>query len=115
MSGIRWSSEQVEQYLAGFTGDRGAAVRVTDGKSDLKSGAAPANNAEKIYPRYRITINHRGRRIADATGRSHKAAVDGLVRGGLLPDDGPAWLEEITEKSERADINETIIEIWQEW
>ena len=55
--------------------------------------------------------DHRSRRLADATGRCHKFAVDGLVRSGILPDDSPAYLQEIRETFKQRKNDETVIEV----
>jgi hypothetical protein len=63
----------------------------------------------------RIHVHSRRHRLADADGISAKAAIDGIVRGGLLVDDSAQHVEEVTysqEKIKRQEIEETIITIW---
>jgi hypothetical protein len=105
-----WTEEQVAAYLARF---RDPAVSVADVEPDTGDGSAPKDAAKKVCQRFNIVVHHRSRRLADATGRSHKAAVDGLVGGGLLPDDSPIYLAEIRETFEQRRNEETVIEIWQ--
>jgi hypothetical protein len=62
----------------------------------------------------RIHVHSRRYRLADADGISAKAAIDGLVRGGLLVDDKAEIVKEVTysqEKIKRPEIEETIITI----
>ena len=105
-----WTEEDLQTYLARF--DR-PAVRATDVEPDIGDGLPPAPAAEEIHSRFSIAIHHRSRRLADATGRSHKFAVDGIVRGGLLPDDSPIYVAEIKETFEQRNNEETVIELWQ--
>jgi hypothetical protein len=105
-----WSEAELAAYLARFNRP---AVSVADVEPDTGDGPAPADEVKEVHPRFNITIHHRSRRLADATGRSHKAAVDGIVGGGLLPDDSPVYLAEIRETFEQRRNEETVIEIWQ--
>jgi hypothetical protein len=105
-----WSEAELAAYLARF---RDPAVSIADVEPDHGDGPAPKDEAEKVYQRFNIVVHHRSRRLADATGRCHKFAVDGIVRGGLLPDDSPVYLAEIRETFEQRNNEETIIELWQ--
>jgi len=108
-----WTEEELAAYLQKFKGNDRAAVRAPDVESNPSDGHAPKDAPEEVHSRFSITINHRSRRLADATGRSHKAAVDGIVRGGLLPDDSPVYVKEIKETFDQRNNEETIIEIWE--
>ena len=53
-------------------------------------------------------------RLADADGISAKAAIDGLVHRGLLKDDNPRWVQEVSysqEKVPKTEEEKTIITI----
>jgi hypothetical protein len=104
-----WTEAELAAYLARFNR---AAVRAPDLESNPGDGHAPKDAPEKVCQRFNIVVHHRSRRLADATGRSHKAAVDGIVRGGLLPDDSPVYVKEIKETFEQRNNEETVIEIW---
>ena len=104
-----WTEEELAAYLARF---HRAAVRAPDLESNPGDGHAPKDAPEEVHQRFNIVVHHRSRRLADATGRSHKAAVDGIVRGGLLPDDSPVYVKEIKETFEQRNNEETIVEIW---
>lgn len=41
-----------------------------------------------------IVVSYRSR-LADADGISAKAAIDGCVHRGILPDDGTKWIKEV--------------------
>ena len=62
----------------------------------------------------RLHIHSRRYRLVDADGVSGKAAIDGIVISGLLPDDSAKEIKEITysqEKIKKTEIEETIITI----
>jgi hypothetical protein len=105
-----WTEEELAAYLARFNR---AAVRASDVESNPGDEHAPKDAPEKVHTRFSMVIHHRSRRLADATGRSHKAAVDGIVGGGLLPDDSPVYVKEIKETFEQRNNEETIIELWE--
>lgn len=56
--------------------------------------------AEKKIPRLdspcRIHIVSYRYKLCDADGISAKAAIDGLIHGGILPDDSPDYVKEVT-------------------
>src|SRR6185369_8741121 len=110
-NGIRLTEEEYAAIVARLNRP---AVRAADAKPARRAVTAPADEVKEIHSRYRIAIHHRTRRLADATGRSHKAAVDGIVRGGLLPDDSPKYHEATTETFEKADYDETRIDLIEE-
>jgi len=60
----------------------------------------------------RIHIHSRRYRLADPDGISAKAAIDGLILTGVLPDDSPKFIKEVTfsqEKIGKEKVEETII------
>lgn len=64
-----------------------------------------------------IHIHSKRRREADADGVSAKAAIDGLVHGGILQDDSPKYVSNVSysqSKAESGEDEETIIEIWED-
>jgi hypothetical protein len=70
--------------------------------------------AQEADKRCRIRVHSRLHRLGDIGGRSDKAAIDGIVAGGLLPDDGPEMVSEITHSQERCgpdEDEETVITI----
>lgn len=116
MKGLNWSEEELEAYMRtkfpAARQDR-AAVSPADVEPNSKHEPAPADAAKKAHPRFRIHVHSRRRRLTDPDGISVKAAIDGLVRGGLLADDGPQVVEEITFSQEKCQYEETVIEIYE--
>ena len=111
--GIRWTEEEYEEFIRKYARDNRAAVSDADLERAAGDAATPKDESKEVHPRYRIGVHHRSRRLADATGRSHKAAVDGIVLGGIFGDDSPDWVTEISETFEKAKVEETIIEVWE--
>lgn len=59
----------------------------------------------------RVVIHSYRKRLTDADGISAKAAIDGLVKAGLLKDDSPKYVEEVTYRQYKSKEEKTIIEI----
>lgn len=59
----------------------------------------------------RISIHSKRKRLTDADAVSAKAAIDGLVCAGLLKDDSPEFVKEVSYSQEKvtAEEEETII------
>jgi len=104
-----WTEEMVNAHLSRFNRP---AVPVANVERYPRHEAKATAKVKEIHSRVCIAVHHRSRRAADATGRAHKWAVDGLVRGGLLIDDSPAYVAEIKETFEIGK-DQTIIEIFE--
>lgn len=80
------------------------------------SGNAPLAKKETkgLNPPYRIHVHSIRNRLTDADGVSGKAAIDGLVLAGLLPDDSPQFVQEVTysqEKTAKGEAETTVLTI----
>ena len=102
--------EQVAAHLARF---RDPPVSTPDVEPNPKPIPKKKNAREKVCPRFSINVHSKRRRRADPDGISAKAAIDGLVAGGLLSDDSAAEIAEVTFSQEISEIEETIIEVWE--
>ena len=95
------------------------------GKSNNRNSYTDANMeriarhesvAEKEMPRFDspvcvICTSYR-KRLADSDGISYKAAIDGIVKAGILEDDSTKFIEEIKFKQVKTKGEEkTVIEI----
>jgi hypothetical protein len=71
---------------------------------------------ERLDKKCRIHIHSRTKRLADADGRSGKAAIDGIVLAGILPNDNPKYVKEVSHSQEKVfGKEETIITIiWED-
>lgn len=81
----------------------------------LALGAKEAGPA--IRTKVRVVVHSRPTRLHDTDGISIKAVLDGLVRGGVLPDDTAESVSEVTftapVKAEKGK-EETVIELWED-
>ena len=87
----------------------------TDTITNLESNTSDASLGEKKIKGYdspvRVVIHSYRKRLTDADGISAKAAIDGLVKAGLLTDDSPKYVEEVTYRQYKSKEEKTIIEI----
>ena len=60
-------------------------------------------------PRYDIHIHSRRKRLADSDGISAKAAIDGIVKTGILPDDSAKYVRNVSYSQEKGDPETTTI------
>ena len=113
MSGIRWTPEEYEQYIRAIKIETHPSVPPSHVEPNPVDGPTPKNANKEIHPRFRIHVHCKRRRLADPDGIYCKAAVDGIVRGGLLPDDSAKYVESVTVSQELAKTEETIVEVWE--
>lgn len=110
--GIRWTDEQYRDWLRKQgKADISAAVSATHAQPNSGNGITAKNEGKEGHQRYRIEIHSKRRRLTDPDGVFAKWAIDGLVVGGLIPDDGPEWVQEVSFSQEQAEIEQTIITI----
>ncbi len=65
--------------------------------------------------RAKLTIINYRNRLIDIDNISCKSAIDGLVHAGVLPDDSPEHVAEVTIKQVKAKVERTIITVvWEE-
>lgn len=86
--------------------------------SDLESYISDGHMAkEEITPfssPVSIHIHSKRKRLVDIDGISAKAIIDGIVHSGLLIDDSPAHVKEVTYTQETSQDEETIVTIVEE-
>lgn len=70
-----------------------------------------ADEVAALGPRVRITFYHTRTRLADPDGLSGKAAIDGIVEAGLLPDDSAQYVAEVRHFQIKGSREETRIVI----
>ncbi len=65
-----------------------------------------------LHRKCRIHVHSRTHRLADEDGRSVKAAVDGIRKGGLLEDDSPQFVSMVSQSQELTEGDEeTVIDL----
>jgi len=73
--------------------------------TNLESGNSDAPLAEEktsgSNPPYRIHFHSLRHRLADSDGISGKAALDGLVKAGIFPDDSAKYVKSVTHSQEK--------------
>lgn len=99
-----WTMEDVERHQE----------KVKNGRNKNRAAVSPDNMeqtssheplGEKKVPRLdspcRIHLHSRRHRLTDSDGVSGKAAIDGLVHCGLLPDDSPEFVTAVSYSQEK--------------
>ena len=85
---------------------------VADLEPNTRHESLGTKKAQGDDPRCCIHVHSRRHRLADPDGISAKAAIDGLVLSGVLPDDTTDEIQEVTysqEKIRKKEQEETII------
>lgn len=116
MSGIHWTKKQYREFLekqnAKKNKDRNRNSRKT---SNLEPNPRHEPMAKRkvcqINAPVHIHIHSVRKRLADIDGISGKAAIDGLVEGGILPDDNPKYVKKVSFSQEKDKDERTIITI----
>lgn len=84
----------------------------TDLEPDFRNGSLGKKKAARFDTPVRIRVHSKRRRLADADGISAKAAIDGLKHCGVLRDDSPKEVTEVSYTQELSkEEEETIITI----
>jgi hypothetical protein len=60
----------------------------------------------RFHKKVSIHLHSRRRRLADPDGISGKAAIDGLIVGGLLRNDSPKEVETVSYSQEKVGVKE---------
>lgn len=96
-----------------------AQDRTTDSPSNVEHNPIQQRANEDadsaVNQRYCIHIHSRRSRLTDPDGVSAKAAIDGLVSAGLLPDDSYKYVAQVSYSQEKVskEQEETVIEIYE--
>lgn len=92
----------------------GASNQVTDLELPNRGQSIPTSQDSSFDTPVRIAVVSYRTRLADADGVSAKAAIDGLVHAGIIRDDSPAYVTEVTYrqvKVKNKSEEKTILEI----
>ena len=89
--------------------------KVTLSLADLESYISDGDLAKKEITPFSspvsIHIHSKRKRLVDIDGISAKAIIDGIVHSGLLEDDSPVYVKEVSYSQEKSGEEETIITI----
>lgn len=80
---------------------------------DTSHGVLGKKEAQRPDSPVRITFLHVRKTLVDIDNLSGKAAIDGLVKAGILKDDSPKFVSEVTHKQYQGEEEKTAILI--EW
>lgn len=80
-----------------------ADVEQDSGNAKISTDEAPAFDSP-----VNLHVHHIRKRQTDIDGLSIKATLDGLVAGGILPDDSPEWIKSITTTASKGAVEKTI-------
>lgn len=87
------------------------AIPAADLEQDSGNAPLGAQKVARPNPPVRIHVHSVRKRLADADGISAKAAIDGLIHAGILADDSPDIVRQVTFSQERGEPEQTIIDI----
>lgn len=91
-----------------------SAVSAADLESTAGHALLGTQKIERLDTPCRIHILSRRHRLTDQDGISAKYAIDGLIYAGLLRDDSPRWVKEVSysqEKISSAEEESTVVTI----
>lgn len=90
------------------------SISITDLEQATSDAQVGQEESQGQDTRASILVHSRRRRLTDPDGVSAKAAIDGLVKAGILIDDSPIYVKEVVysqEKIKKEEEEETIITI----
>lgn len=95
---MRWTEEQYNDFLRRRDAGNKNSAAGSAGNVEQASCYEPVGAQEipRLDSPCRIHIHSRRYRLADPDGISGKAAIDGLVHSGILPDDSTRYVQEVT-------------------
>lgn len=86
-----------------------STVPAPDVEQDAVHGIMEQKENDETDTRISIHVHSVRKRLTDPDGISAKAAIDGLVLAGLLPDDSPKYIKEVSYSQKKGFPEETII------
>jgi hypothetical protein len=105
---MKWTKEQYDDYMrTRFPG------RASNPSANVESNTGNGSLAKKAPARFtspcRCHIHSVRSRLADSDGISGKAAIDGIVHAGILENDSPEHIKEVSYSQEKGFTEKTII------
>lgn len=102
--------DQARELYGKATGNKTTVCAANVESAACNDPMGPKANARFDSP-VSIRIHSKRKRLADSDGVSAKAAIDGLVHCGILQDDSPKFVKEVSYSQEQSEGEETIITI----
>tara|TARA_R110000765_G_scaffold376382_1_gene467129 strand:- start:243 stop:494 length:252 start_codon:yes stop_codon:yes gene_type:complete len=78
---------------------------------NLSHAPLATKSIERFDSPISIHVHSIRKRLTDPDGISCKAVIDGLVHSGILIDDSPTYVKEVTYSQEKGKVEKTIITI----
>jgi flagellar basal body P-ring protein FlgI len=92
-----------------------STIQITDLESTSGNEPLAKGESDKVVKKCSIHIHSKRKRLADPSGISHKACIDGLRDAGVFPDDSSKFIKEVTESQEISKDEKTVITVeWEE-
>jgi Holliday junction resolvase RusA-like endonuclease len=77
----------------------------------VSNGPLEKKKSEGLLTPCNIHFHHMRKRMADIDGLSGKAVIDGIVRSGILADDSPEQVKQVSHSQEKSSQEKTIVTI----
>ena len=80
-------------------------------EQNTSNATLPKDFPQGIPTPCRINFHSVRNRLADIDGLSGKAILDGIVLAGILPDDSPEYVSEVSHSQSKGAAEKTIVKI----
>lgn len=107
-----WTLDDVKQRTKVHRPYR-SSVRATNLEPAACHAPLATQEAARLTGPLRLVVRSKLKRLRDADGTSAKYIVDSLVSARILADDSPETVTEVTHLQEKAQTEETVIEVWR--
>jgi len=104
---VRWTKEQYEEHMRKFHSN--TKVSIANVEPNTVHAPAPTNAPKKINSPVHIRIHSKRKRLCDSDGICGKFAIDAIVRAGILQDDSPKHVKNVSFSQEKCGPEETVI------
>ena len=84
---------------------------ITNMEQNVSHASLGTKGIKRLTSPISIHVHSIRKRLTDPDGLSCKAVIDGLVRCGILKDDSPKYVKEVTYSQEKGKVEKTIITI----
>ena len=90
-----------------------STIPVTYMEQNTCNAPVAKKEAKGLDTQCRIHVHSKRHRLADSDGISTKAVIDGLKHAGILKDDSPRYVKEVSYSQEKTTApEETIVDIY---
>ena len=86
-------------------------IPIANVEQNLSHAPLATKSITRLTSPISIHVHSIRKRLTDVDGISAKAVIDGLVHSGILIDDSPIYVKEVTYSQEKGKVEKTIISI----